>query len=507
MARKKTAPEGASQANAPVDNTAPDEGTSVPRMRLGEVGFAVLKTRSGKMLEESNSAFTYPNMLKVVAEMKYSPPVAIGLQAINVLMNRADVYVEPVNGETETEKSRRDYLTSVLADMDNSWQATMQSISTYKEYGHSVHEMVFRRRLTKNGSKWNDGLIGLVGLKNRPQNSIAKWNFSEDGRTLVSISQSIVNVENNYRFKNLTDENGLIVIPRDKFVLFRCDPANDNPEGTSILRSAYLAHKMLTLLNEHMMMGVAKDTSGIPFAQLPPRYLDSNASPEDKAVYTATQTILNSVADGTSRGIIFPKMVDENTKQDLFHFSLLEQKQGKAYDLPAIVKMLQANILSVLSCDSISMGTDGGSLSLQDSGTNLLALQVAYRLSEIASTLNQELVPLLWRLNGWNTERLPKIKFKDVSSVSLEEFSKYIQRVMSVGGLEMDRGVMNKIREVGGFELKPEDDPIDQDNLSTTLAGKSSSAGEGMAVGVTGDGTAKKPGGQDNSARNADNTA
>jgi hypothetical protein len=505
MARKKTAPEGAS-----VDNTAPDEGVSVPRLKMGETGFAALKTRSGKMLEESNQNFRYPALLKVVAEMEASPPVAIALGAINTLMNRAEVTVEPVTGETEQDRTRREFLLSVLHDMENSWQSTMQSISSYKQYGHCVQEMVFRRRLPKNGSKWDDGLVGLKGLKCRPQNSIAKWNFSEDGRTLVSLSQSLTNVENSYRFQNLTDENGFIVIPREKFLLFRADAQNDNPEGVSCLKPCYLAYKQLTLLLDHLMTGVSKDTSGIPFAQLPPKYMDANASPEDKAVYTGTQTILNNVADGVSKGIIFPRMVDPESKTDLFSFSLLEQKSGKAYDLPAIIRLLQANILSVLSCDAITMGSDkGGSLSLQDGSTNLLALQVAYRLSEVANTLNQELVPALWRMNGWSCERLPKVAFKDVSSVSIEEFTKGIQRLASTSMLEVSRPVLNKIYEVMGFPQRPDDEPVDVANLPATLTGQSSKSGSGMEVGTSGKGTAKNgvDNGQNPSDNNADNNA
>ena len=482
-----------------------DDGVSIPRIKMGEIGFSALKSRGGKMYEEANRAFSYPSMLKVVSEMKYSPPVSIGLQAINTLMNRSEVYVEAVVGETPQDKSRRLFLQTVLHDMDNSFQATLQGISTYKEYGHAVTEIVMRRRLYKNGSRFNDGLVGLAGLKNRPQNSIAKWNFSDDGRTLQSVSQSLTNLENSARYAGLTNDEGFIVIPREKFLLFRADPTSDNPEGNSILKSAYLAYKQLSLLSDHMMIGVSKDVAGIPFAQLPPAYMSPNASEEDAAVYTATKAIADNLANGTQTAVVFPRMIDPETKLDLFNFTMLEPKTGKAFDIPKIIMMLQNNILSVLSCDSITMGDGGGSLSLQDGNTNMLALQVDYRLSEIANTLNTELVPLLWKMNGWSTERLPAIKFKDVSSVDPETFSKYIQRVMSVGGLEMDRGVMNRIREVGGFEALPEDMPIDLDNLSTTLAGKSSSAGEGMAVGVTGDGTAKKPGGKDASTQNKDN--
>jgi len=495
---------------ASVDALAPDDGVTIPRLSLGEQGFSALKVRQGRVYEEANASFRMPQLAKVVAEMQYSPVVNVGLGAINTLMNRSEVIVEPVTGETPTDKARRDYLASVLHDMDTSWQATMQGIGTYKEWGHQVSEMVFRRRLYKNGSKWNDGLIGLKGLKNRPQATIARWNFSLDGRTLESVSQTLAGMENAYRFVNLQDANGFIIIPREKFILFRCDASSDNPEGTSILRSVYLAYKQLTLLTDNLMIGVSKDIAGLPFAQLPPKYMSPDASAEDKAVYAAAKAIVDNISTGQQSGIIFPKMVDPESKADMFSFSLLEQKGGKAYDLPAIIKMLQSNILSVLSCDSIAMGTTGGSLSLQDGSTNLLALQVSYRLSEIANTLNQELVPTLWRMNGWSCENLPKICFKDVSSVSLEEASKYLQRVASVGLLELDRGVLNRVREIIGFEPKPEDEPIDFENLSTTLSGKATSSSQGMAVGVGGvnGGTStSSKGGKDTSAQNADNSA
>lgn len=502
MARKK-APEG-----TPTENSAslsPDSGVAVPRIKMGETGFNTLKTRNGKIYEAANAAFRYPQMIRMVEEMVTSPPVAIGLNAQNTLFNRAEIVVEPLPDETPTDKARRDYLQSVLHDMDMSWQQTLQSISSYKEYGHSVQEIVLRRRLYSNGSNHNDGLVGLSGLKNRPQNSIARWNFSEDGRVLESVSQSIAGMTNSAVFANLTDPNGFIVIPRNKFLLFRCDATTDNPEGNSVLKPVFLAYKQLSVITDQLMTGISKDVAGVPYAQLPPQYMSPDATADQKAVYAATQTIVAGVAAGTQGPIVFPKMIDPETKQDLFSFSLLEQKSGKAYDLPTIIKLLQNNILSVLSADSISMGESGGSLSLQDGNTNLLALQVAYRLSEVATTLNQELVPLLWRMNGWHTDRMPKFKFKDISSTSMEEFSKFFQRIAAVGGIEYTRDVMNKVREVGGFDKLPDDMPVNLEILSTSITGKETGSGEGLAVGANGDGTAKSPQQHDNSAKNTEN--
>lgn len=497
--------------NTPVgDNSAAiasDDGVSLPRIKMGETGFSALKVRNGRIYEEVNTAFQMPHLTRVVSEMQYSPSVSIGLGAQNTLISRAEVVVTAVTGETDTDKVRREYLQSVLHDMENSFQSTLQNIATCKEWGHQVSEMVFRRRLTANGSKYNDGLIGLSKLAHRPQPTIIRWNYDDSGRNLQSISQSIANLENASRFYGQTDNNGLITIPREKFLLFRSDSTSDNPLGVSCLRSCYLAYKQLTLLEEHMLKGVSKDTSGIPFAQIHPKYLDPNANAADKAVATQTQTILDNIADGISKGIIFPTLKDTEGN-DLFSLSLLEQKSGKAYDLPLIIRQLQSNILSVLSADSITMGSDkAGSFSLQDGSTNLLALRVSLVLSQIADTLNQSLVPLLWKMNGWKTDRLPKITFSDLSTVDIETFTKGVQRIASTSMVEVNRGVLNKIYGVMGFPLRPDDEPVNKEELPAYMTGQVSSGGEGMSIGTSGKGTATNSidNGQNTSDNNADN--
>jgi hypothetical protein len=500
------------EANAP-DGVAtalqPDSGTTIPRIKLGSQGFSTLRTSNGRIYEEANAAFRMPSRIKVVDEMRLSPPVAIGMNAIRMLMNRAEMYVEPFD-DTPKHRERAKFLHSCLHDMEETFQQTMQNTFPVLEYGFHVSEKVYRRRLKVNGSKYNDGLVGLKCLATRPQASIEKWNFSEDGRELVSVSQSIANLENSYRFQNLTDENGLIVIPREKFVLFNVDPTNGNPEGNSVLKAAYLAYKQLTLLTDNMMTGVAKDTQGLPVIGIPPQYMAADASDDQKAVYQMFMKIVDDLASGTQRGIVMPKSYDMDSKGEMFTVELLESKGGKAYNVLEIIKTLQANILSVLSCDAVKMGSDtAGSLSLEDGDTNLLALAVSYRLGEIGNALNKDLVQQLWSLNGWDLAELPQIKFKDVSSVSKEEFSKYIQRTFSVGGVEITRDVLNKIREVGGFKLMPDDMPVQEDILSTTMAGKASSSAEGMAVGVgnTVEGGTSKGGGKktDNSSSNNEN--
>lgn len=484
----------------------PDPDVAVPRIKLGDIGFRGLRTTNGYIIEESNRVFRYPEMLQVVAEMRNNPTVATALSAYRLLMKRASWDVEPPVGASAEQIERAKFIKSCLDDMDESWATTVGNWFDYLEYGSHVSEKVFRRRLPKNGSKYNDGLVGIKRLSPRARSSIQRWDFSTDGRELLGVEQTLRYIDKSYVFADQLDERGFIYIPRNKFLLFTCDGSLGNPEGNSLLKSVYLAYKQLSLLQDQELLSVAKNIQGILKITAPPKYFDPNASDSDKAVLNGYQAIINNYNAGTQRGLLVPSMVDEAGNQ-MFTYDLLESK-GQQQDVGAIIKRLQGDILTALNCDILKMGMDtAGSFSVQDGDSNILTLAVTHRLQEMADVLNHDLVPQLFSLNGWADTDLPKIVPRDISPASREETSKWLQRVMSVGGLELDRETMNQIRVFGGFKPKPEDEPIDIANLSTTLAGKASSASEGMAVGVTGDGTSTKPGGSDKSAGNSDNKA
>jgi hypothetical protein len=394
-----------------------------------------------------------------------------------------------------------------MHDMEHSWKSTVGNWFDYLEFGSHVSEKVFRRRLRKNGSKFDDGLVGLRKLSPRSRSSIQRWTFTDDGRELLGVEQTLRYMDKSYLYQDQLDDRGLIYIPREKFLLFTCDGSINNPEGNSILKAIYLAYKQLTLLQDQELLSVAKNIQGILKITAPPRYFDVNASADDKAVLEGYKAIINNYNNGTQRGLLVPSMVDTETKQQMFTYDLMESK-GQSVDIGPIIKRLQGDILTALNCDILKMGMDtAGSFSMQDGDSNILTLAVGHRLNEIADVLNSDLVPTLYALNGWTDTELPKIRAKDVSPASREETSKWLQRVASVGLLEVDRELLNKVREFGGFAPKAEDAPVDFENLSTAVAGKASSASQGMAVGVVGDGTSTSATGKDNSAANADNKA
>ena len=486
----------------------PDENAVVPRLRLSEQGYAGLRVSNKQILEEANRVFAFPAFLKTVSEMRSNPTVAAAFNVYRMLISRVQWTVEPPEGATDTQKARAKFVQQCTKDMEGSWGQFISETLTYLEYGFSVQEKVYRRRLRTNGSRYNDGLVGLRKLAPRGQDTIKSWFFSEDGRDLVEIGQTLVNLENGFRYQSILDKNsdGLVHIPREKFLLFAADATKGNPQGRSLLKPIYLAYKRLELLQDQELVGISKDLAGIPLIQIPPKYMDPNASPEDKAVFEMCKKIVENLAAGEQRGLVFPKMADPESKLDLFSVSLLERK-GQGVDLDKVIQRYQNDLLTALSVDVIKMGQDdGGSFSLADSKTNMLTLALSHRLNEIAEVLNTDLIPQLFALNGWIDEELPKFKAGDIEEVSMEEFSKLIQRVASVGLVEIDRDWLNKIREVAGIKLKPNDEPVDKESLT----GAESKSGEGMEVGRSGNGTAKiggKGSKKDSSTSNSENAA
>ena len=494
------------------DSTAsnPDAGAVIPRIKLGEQGLLGLRTSNGRIYEETQQAFRYPNFVKTINEMRNNPTVGAAMNVYRMMISRVKWDVEAPKGADEKTIQRTALIRSMMDDMDGSWSAFIESVIPYLEYGFAINEIVLRRRLKKNGSKFNDGLVGIKKLPTRSQETICGWIFSEDGSDLVKVEQSLQNIENAHRFLNRTNDNGKIEIKREKFLLFSASANKGNPEGNSIYKNIYLAFKRLELLQDQELIGVAKDIQGILKIAIPPRYLDPNASAEDKLVVAAFQKIIDNYNAGTQRGLLVPNMVDPESKLPLFTYDLLESKGSAKYDTEAIIRRLQGDILSALSVDILKLGAEGsGSFSLAESKSSVLALAIDYRLKEIAEVLNSHLMRLLFEINGWDTSELPSFVYSDIEEVSLEELSKAVQRVFSTSAVEADRPVMNMIREkILGVPGLPDDAPVDKEKLPATIAGNASSAGKGMGVGTTGDGTSKGGGsGQNRSDNNSDNDA
>jgi len=231
--------------------------------------------------------------------------------------------------------------------------------------------------------------------------------------------------------------------------------------------------------------------------------MSDDATPEEKGIYEYYQKIIRNIHNNEQTGLVLPQAHDPESRQPLFDFELMGVQGGKQYDTDKIIKRWDNKILTLLFADFLKMGQDQvGSFALAGEKTSLMSMAVEARLQEISNTLNYDLIPQTFKLNGWSDTDYPQFRYGNLNEVDIEEFSKAIQRIFSVNAIEADRPVMNKIRTtVFKVDPKAEDAPVNKDELPK----QETRAGDGMAKGSS-NGTSDDPASTDTSSSNADNT-
>lgn len=144
-----------------------------------------------KDLTEMNwDALTYPTSLETYKLMGKHLVISSALNLISTMMARVPWRIEAYEPKEADIKNAK-FITEVFNDMDEGWQTFISEVSTMNQYGHSVHEIVLRYRRFEEGSRYNDGKIGLKYLPIRSQHSIAEWVYDPNGRTLLGLTLKI----------------------------------------------------------------------------------------------------------------------------------------------------------------------------------------------------------------------------------------------------------------------------------------------------------------------------
>jgi hypothetical protein len=418
------------------------------------------------------------------------------------MISRVKWDVEACEDATPQQKLRAEFIESVMHDMDGSWFQFIKEVVSYLTFGFAVIEKVPRRRRYANGSKYNDGFVGLKKLAPRSQDSITKWDFGEDGRELIGLEQTVYNQGGYVRYPN---SGTPIYIERDRFMLFRADTTKDNPEGVSPLSNCYIAYRFRKELEEIEAVGYSKNINGVPIVWLHPKYMADDASEADQRIYQYYQKMVRNLHMNEQTGIVMPLMYDEG-RNKMFDFQLLSVDNTTAQYIAQAITRWDNKILTALHSDLLKLGQDAvGSYSLADSKNNMLAMGIEARLKETQDVLNNDLIPWLYKMNGWRDVEMPKFVYGDLDEIDLEVFSKAIQRAKAVGLVAPTADNINYVAETLGLPDRV-DEMMDQEELNILLGKPTSRSGDGLATGM-GNGTAKTVASNDNSSLNTENNA
>ena len=418
-----------------------------------EVGSTGLRRFGGFIYEEFLQELIGWKAIQVYKEMSHNDPtVGAVLYAIKMLCRQSTWRVQPASEELP-DLEAAEFVETCMDDMNQTWLDTIDEILSMVEYGYSPHEIIYKRRCGDSAdpsmrSKFTDGRIGWRKLPIRSQETIFRWEF-DDGGGIQAFEQL---APPHYRY---------VRIPMEKALLFRTTINKNNPEGKSILRSAYRPWYMKKNIENIEGIGIERDLAGLPVAHVPAEILSINASQQQKQLLAAIKTIVTNIRRDEQEGIVFPQAYSADGKP-LYELKLLSTGGSRQFDTDKIVQRYDQRIAMTALADFMLIGQQSvGSFALVDSKTNLFAMAIGGILDMVCGVFNRHAIPRLFKLNpDLQVSEYPKILHGDLESININELGSYISSLAGAGmPLFPDEKLENYLRKAAGMPQLPDEKP------------------------------------------------
>lgn len=464
-----------------------------------EIGSTHIPYRGyGDYYSASLEQLTFPKCIQTYDEMATNVTIAAALNIAKIIAGRVPIYWEAYN-QTPTHLNRLDFVEECFEDMDVRFSDFLKSAMSFNQYGFSVHEKVFRFRRRKFGSKFDDNKIGIKYLPIRKQSSIVQWKFSDENRGLTGLVQRTVGgFSNKLKLKKNID----VEIPRDRFMLFRTDPSTGSPEGVSPLYSAYRAWRELQRLKDLELIAASKNLNGLPVGKMPAEQMTDDLDEDGENVFEVFKEGITKVSIGEQSSFIVPSDRDE-MGNPLWDIDLLTASSSNITAISAIITRTTNELYQSLYADILQTGDTAAK---DSKAASLLNMMVEDRIKEVFDVLNTDLIPELFRRNGWDDTKTPKLRYGKLEEIDMAVFAKAIQQLKATKAIVVDPTNINYIAKIMGLPFRvPLDATEDQiDKLLRVDAQDDSRSGDGLSKG-SGNGTSDKVSEDDKSASNLSN--
>lgn len=375
------------------------------------------------------------------------------LYAIEMLMRQCEFHIQPASQEAKDVEAA-EFVESCMDDMERTWADTLSEILSFLTFGWSYHEIVYKRRGGKTGnpmtrSKYNDGLIGWRKLPIRSQDTLWGWDYRDQTDDLTGMIQSP------------PPDYGQITIPLEKALHFRTRSRKDNPEGRSILRTAYRDWYFKKRLCEIEAYGIERDLAGFPVLYAPEGMpIWDPDDPEMLAALARAETIVSSIRRDAREGLVLPG------GEAGWKLELLTSGSRRQFDTNAVIDRYNKQIATSVLADFVMLGQQQvGSFALADSKTKIFALAIGSYLDIICEVFSNQAIPRLIDLNGEHFDGItdyPTMEHGDIEDTDLMQFSTFLKDMIGIGVLQPDGDLEDEVRRVGGLPERTDTTPAPQ---------------------------------------------
>lgn len=417
---------------------------------MTEIGSSGLRIFSGRLYEEYLPQLQGEQGIRIFTEMRDDAVVGSILFALDMLIRQVDWHVEPFANK-RTDVLNATFLNECVDDMSLTWKEVISDALTFLPYGWALQEIVYKRRDGFKGedgesSKYNDGRIGWRKFASRPQETLFKWITDTSTGSIKAMQQLTL------------PDYQLVTIPISKALLFRTTANKNNPQGRSVLRSAYRPWYFKKRIEEIEAIGIERDLAGMPMAWVDPRLLSADASADDIRLLESIKQLVVNVRRDQQEGVIFPLAYDAQGNQT-YKFELMSAGGNRQFDIGAVIERYSRQIAMTVMADFIFLGHQGiGSYALSSDKTTMFAKAIGTWIDIIQDTFNRYAVPRLFRVNGMPTDRLPRIVHGDIETPDLASLGAYITQLAGVGlSLFPDEKTEAFLRQAGGLPQKSDD--------------------------------------------------
>lgn len=410
-----------------------------------EIGRVGQRRYGGIFYEEFLSELRGRKGAEVFTEMSNNDEtIGAILFSIEMLVRQASWTVEP-GGSTAKDREAAEFVKSCMDDMQQTWIDTISEILSFLTYGWSFHEIVYKRRMgrtkdNRTSSKYDDGLIGWMKLPIRSQETLYQWEY-DDQDNLIGMTQMP------------PPDFGLITIPMNKAMLFRTRSRKDNPEGRSILRTAYRSWYFKRRIQEIEGIGIERDLAGLPVITTPEGMDIWDKDDEDmNAIRAGLEAMVKNIRRDSTEGLVLPFG---------YTFELTSTGGSRQFDTNSIIARYDTKISQTVLADFIQLGHESvGSFALSSDKTNLFSMAICAFLDIICQTFNSQGIPALIDINGDHFAGVtdyPRLTHGDIEDVDLATMATFIKDMTSIGVIIPDESLEDYVRQLGKLPKRTTD--------------------------------------------------
>lgn len=357
-----------------------------------EIGYSGLSEWSGRIQEDFLRDLRGKRGYKRYNEMRLNSPV-VGAMLLAIEQSIRGVMWNYVSEEGE-EDPRLEFLDEARKGMSHSWNDHIIEALTMLPFGYAPFETVYKR---------DNGRLTWRKFAFRGQDTVTRWELDASGGMVAMIQQGAPD----YKPRTL---------PIEKLIVYRTRVEKNNPEGRSILRTAWVPYYYAKNIMQIEAIGIERDLAGLPVIKLP-QGADTDESDSNSDASKAKKIVRN-VRNDEQAGLVLPPE---------WGFELASSGGNRNFDTNAVITRYESRILMSALAQFLNLGQDQvGTQALASELTDFWSMSVNTIADILSETHTKFAVKPLLRLNGMDDSGI-RMEHSPAGDVDLNKMGEFFR--------------------------------------------------------------------------------